>query len=135
MHALIYSSRAAAGTDRDALRDILAASRSRNAEVGVTGCLLYSGTAFLQVLEGDEDAVRATFARIRRDPRHTDVRVLVDEETPDRAHGDWSMGFAHLGEDEVPGAEDAAAALVDGEAARSLLQRCGARADAGHADA
>lgn len=135
MHILIYSSRAVDGTDRDALRDILAASRDRNAEEGVTGCLLYSGTAFLQVLEGEEGPVRETFARIRRDPRHTDVRVLVDEGAPDRAHGDWSMGFAHLGEDEVPGEEDTSDALVDGEAARALLLRCGARADAGHADA
>ncbi len=130
MHALIYSSRAVGGSDRDDLRDILATSRARNAEEGVTGCLLYSGTAFLQVLEGEEDAVRATFARIRHDPRHTHVRVLVDEATDGRAHGDWSMGFAHLGDGEGPADADLAAALEEGEAARALLHRCGARVEA-----
>ena len=119
MHKLIYSSRPAAGLSRPDLRAILAASRTRNARAGVTGRLLYSDAAFLQVLEGEEEAVRATFARIEADARHHDVRVLVDEDSPGRAFGEWSMGFSSLVDrEDVP---DLARAGGDRSAAEALL--------------
>lgn len=122
MHRLIYASRAAEATDRGDLRDILAVSREQNPGAGVTGHLLYSGTAFLQVLEGDEAAVRATFARIAVDHRHTEVRVLVDEATPSRAFGTWAMGFAFLDGDDLPGTTSLRPdALAEPAAAEQLL--------------
>lgn len=123
MHRLIYSSRCPHGTSRDELRDILDVSRHRNAEVGLTGELLYSGSAFLQVLEGEEAEIRAIFARIRRDPRHTEVRVLVDEPTAARSFGRWAMGFTHLDGGDADPAGATAAALVDGEVAEALLRQ------------
>lgn len=96
VHRVIYSSRATGPFDRAALAEILATARRGNAEADVTGLLLYSDRTFLQVLEGSEEAVRATFARIAVDPRHTEVTVLVDAPTDVRTHPDWSMGFHSL---------------------------------------
>ena len=42
-------------------------ARSNNKKRGITGALLLSEDRFVQVLEGDEDAVRALFTHIERD--------------------------------------------------------------------
>lgn len=96
MHELIYRSRATGPFDRAEIGRILATARRVNAENDVTGLLLYSDESFLQVLEGGEAAVRATFARIRVDPRHRDVTLLADGPAERRQHPDWTMGFHHL---------------------------------------
>lgn len=118
MHELIYRSRAAAPFDRAEIGRILATARRVNAENGVTGLLLYSDESFLQVLEGDEDVVGATFARIEADPRHRDLVVLVDGPVASRAHPDWTMGFHHL--DPEPGR---VVPELDADGARALIAR------------
>ncbi len=72
---------------------IAARSRERNAELGVTGALLAYDGRFFQVIEGTHDAVAATFARITSDPRHTDLRMLVDRPASRRMLPQWSMRF------------------------------------------
>jgi len=64
--------------------------------VGVTGILLYRGGNFIQALEGPDDAVEATYQRIRRDPRHYGVYVLVDEPLDQRRFESWSMSFQNI---------------------------------------
>lgn len=50
----------------------------------------------MQILEGSEDAVRATYDRIERDPRHRDAAILLQGATAERDFADWSMGFHDL---------------------------------------
>lgn len=96
MHELIYRSRSAGPFDRTEIGRILASARRINAENGVTGLLLYSDESFLQVLEGEEAAVRETYARIQGDPRHRDLVVLSDGPSERRSYPEWTMGFHHL---------------------------------------
>ena len=96
MHELIYRSRATGPFDRTEIGKILATARRENERHGVTGLLLYSDASFLQVLEGDAEAVQETFARITVDPRHRDIEVLAHAPIERRAHPDWTMGFHHL---------------------------------------
>lgn len=116
MHELIYRSRATGPFDRAEISRILATARRVNAENGVTGLLLYSDDAFLQVLEGDEAAVRETFGRIEGDPRHDEIAVLADGVLADRAYPEWTMGFRHLDEALVGPGE-----VLDLTRARQLL--------------
>ncbi|MBA3273301.1 MAG: BLUF domain-containing protein [Chthoniobacterales bacterium] len=67
---LVYASIANEDFSPEQLIDLLATSRRNNDASGITGMLLYKDRRFLQVLEGSEAAVRATYARIKRDPRH-----------------------------------------------------------------
>jgi len=83
------------------LGPILASAVRHNKEDGITGMLLYSGGNFLQVLEGDEAQVRATYERICRDPRHRNVSKLTEEQVPERHFSDWSMGYRQLGAQDV----------------------------------
>ncbi|VVT13429.1 Sensors of blue-light using FAD [Sphingomonas sp. EC-HK361] len=70
---------------------ILGQSQRNNCAAGVTGLLWTDGVRFLQVLEGEADAVAATYARIAADPRHTAIVVLADRTVAAREFGDWSM--------------------------------------------
>ena len=78
------------------LAEILAVSRERNARDGITGLLLYHAGNIIQVLEGPEAAVRATIARIQRDPRHHQITILLDQPIGERAFAGWAMGYRHV---------------------------------------
>jgi hypothetical protein len=92
----IYASRARHDFLADELVGLLSVARDRNAADGLTGMLLYCGQSFLQALEGDAAAVARTAARIAADPRHEDLRVLLDAEVGTRLFPDWTMGFDHV---------------------------------------
>lgn len=99
-HQLIYVSDLV-GHDEAQLASILESAVRHNTEDAITGMLLYSKGNFLQVLEGESDKVRATYERICQDPRHTNAMLLIEQGVPERQFGDWSMGFRHLGPEDV----------------------------------
>lgn len=106
MFYLVYVSVAAENVSKGELLGILAHSRSKNAEAGITGMLLYKDGNFMQVLEGEEGPVRDLYTRIRRDPRHLGIVTLIEGERERRCFGDWSMGFQDLSAPEarqIPG--------------------------------
>lgn len=93
MLQLAYISTSRQPVDRALLDDILAASRRNNQRCGVTGLLVSGGKRFLQVLEGPDQAVLATYARIQNDPRHFAFVSLATKPIEQRAFGQWSMAF------------------------------------------
>ncbi|MFJ6677877.1 BLUF domain-containing protein [Microbacterium sp. NPDC091382] len=90
---IAYASRATEPFDHARLVKLLAESRANNERDGITGMLVYSDPDFIQILEGPDAAVRALLERIGRDPRHTDVRVLLEEQVSERKYSTWSMGY------------------------------------------
>jgi len=93
---LLYVSRAADNVTPATVDAIIAQSRKHNPDEGITGLLCHSGNVFMQVLEGGRQAVNATYARILRDPRHTEVELLLYEEISERRFAGWTMGRANL---------------------------------------
>jgi len=93
----IYVSTAVVAADSAMLEEILAVSVRNNTPVGITGMLLYAGGTFMQVLEGEAEAVDATHDRIERDPRHTGIIVLEHAPVTARSFSRWTMGFRGLG--------------------------------------
>jgi hypothetical protein len=94
MIQLVYASRSEVpqGKALLELRSILAASQARNSQQKVTGYLIADGRSFFQVLEGEPVDVRATFERIRSDPRHSSVHILSTKVIFIREFAGWSMG-------------------------------------------
>ncbi|TAK28698.1 MAG: BLUF domain-containing protein [Myxococcaceae bacterium] len=90
---LVYGSASVGTIDEETLRSILRTSREHNARLGVTGALFYRNGNFLQVLEGEETVVRALFARIRTDPRHTGCFSLLEGEFEERLFPAGTMGL------------------------------------------
>ncbi|WP_110686529.1 BLUF domain-containing protein [Salinicola aestuarinus] len=97
LRKLVYLSHATLGVEMRLLlpevEDILATSRRRNAESGVTGALMFNHGYFAQVLEGRQDALEATFERIQMDERHDHVSILAYDIVPRRVFESWSMGW------------------------------------------
>ena len=93
MLQLAYISTSRQPVDQALLDDILAASRRNNVRCGVTGLLVSGGKRFLQVLEGPDQAVLATYARIQNDSRHFAFVALSTKAVEARAFGEWSMAY------------------------------------------
>ena len=94
LHRLIYCSRAQPVTIADpsaTVRDILDVSQALNLRDGLTGALLASDGWFLQVLEGPLKPLRATFARIRADQRHSEIKIVQSGPIPGRTFPQWAM--------------------------------------------
>lgn len=91
---LFYVSAAAPGLGEFDLRSILSVSRANNFRSAITGCLMYSGRHFAQVIEGYDADVSRLFARIQTDERHHNVKVLLDRVHP-RMYGEWTMGSVY----------------------------------------
>lgn len=96
MYFILYLSSASKLMNDDELFDLLDRVREKNTKAGITGMLLYKGGNFLQLLEGDKDAVEALFQNIEKDSRHTDIRTIMKGETDTRTFESWSMGFANM---------------------------------------
>ena len=90
-----YVSRARSAFDETAVQAILDRSRRHNVSLGVTGCLLFSGRCFAQVLEGERAVVDDLAARIAADQRHDAVRFLHRASRREREYADWPMGYLH----------------------------------------
>jgi lipopolysaccharide biosynthesis regulator YciM len=80
----------------DDLNDILSTARNRNAQVNVTGMLLYHDGNFMQALEGPEAAVMVLYERIQKDPRHKAVTTLMKRPCLERQFSEWEMGFRNM---------------------------------------
>ena len=96
---LMYRSSSRIGPDdrKKELGALFSTARSRNKQRQVTGALLCTDDSFVQLLEGDETAVRTIFERISHDPRHDSVAVLSSGPVADRVFSRWAM--AEVAED------------------------------------
>ena len=94
---LLYASHAVGKVDCALIQEIMHQSHLHNPQHGVTGILCHSDKLYMQVLEGGRDAINALYAKILRDPRHTDVVLLHYEEICERRYAGWTMGQANLG--------------------------------------
>ncbi len=132
MKRIIYSSQAAYDVAPGDLVKLLEVARYNNDRLGVTGMLLYCHNSFLQVLEGDSKALARLVGIISQDPRHSNFRILVDEEISHRLFPDWTMGFEETTDDELaeqlegfpPGTKHPLAdpeIITDGVVAQTLL--------------
>ena len=79
-------------SDHD-LDQLLTNCRRNNAAASVTGALLYHNGYFMQLIEGQLDAINAIYDRIQADPRHEVLSVLFEDEISARFFPDWTMGY------------------------------------------
>lgn len=96
---LVYISAADPMLVEDDIRDILKVAQTRNRDDGVTGLLIYSGTSFVQILEGQRQTLQELMTSIRGDRRHYDVSLLEHRPIDDRAFDKWSMAYREIDAD------------------------------------
>ena len=90
MKQLIYRSQPF-GYDNAMLAGILLSARRNNPRDGITGALICRHDLYLQLIEGPEESIDALLARIMKDDRHNDVRVLLSTEVDQRLFPEWAM--------------------------------------------
>ena len=87
---IVYASRSF-GYDAGIIAGILLDARRCNMRDGITGTLICRQDLYLQYLEGPEELVMATFARIATDDRHLEVRMRVNQPITTRLFPTWAM--------------------------------------------
>ncbi|WP_417621731.1 BLUF domain-containing protein [Parasphingorhabdus sp.] len=132
MYRLVYISTPKRALGSDELLTILAAATKNNRRNEITGILIQDHKRFLQYLEGSEDKVEETFARISADPRHFAISRLKSGSIERRQFPGWSMASKTV--DQCNSLRDAVSELVkdcDRDVAAELLSFAEARDRAG----
>lgn len=96
MYHLAYFSTSAQHFSEEDLNVLLATSQKNNKSIGITGVLLFIEGCFLQVLEGNEQSVKALYNKIKKDNRHYDLLTIFEGKKEERNFSKWSMGFRNL---------------------------------------
>jgi uncharacterized membrane protein (DUF373 family) len=97
----IYISTPTRPMTTDDLMDILNNARLNNVRMGVSGMLLYTGSEFIQILEGEDKVIEELLDTIKRDPRHRDFRIVDKKKITKREYAEWTMGFKRIDKDEL----------------------------------
>jgi hypothetical protein len=95
-HCITYFSSAVPTTTEQVVVDIVDFSREKNARLGITGVLLYINGHIVQVLEGEQQVIEDLYKTIQADPRHKDVRTVIDRPITQRLFSHWYMGYETL---------------------------------------
>jgi len=91
--------------------ELLQKSRASNELHGLTGMLLHSEAdgSFLQVLEGEPEAIDELLRKLVLDKRHSHLTFIIRERIPKRNFAGWTMGFSSVSVEtttNVPGLND-----------------------------
>jgi hypothetical protein len=95
MESLLYisESKIEPSSAQSELKRILGTAHAFNPSVGITGALVFTGTHFAQVIEGEEVVISRLMASITRDARHGNVNIVAREPLVARRFPDWSMAY------------------------------------------
>lgn len=96
MFFLIYVSSAVKLFSPSELLSLLEKCHENNSRQEITGMLLYKDGNFMQMLEGEEEAVRSLYRKIAGDHRHRGEMTLMQGYSEERQFPAWSMGFRDL---------------------------------------
>ncbi|WP_199611567.1 BLUF domain-containing protein [Flocculibacter collagenilyticus] len=100
-HLIYCSATTEENISKEALEALLESSRQNNKKIDVTGILLFHKGSFFQVLEGDKEVINNLYNKISRDPRHTDIKKVVEEPIEERAFEKWSMAYPKVTTDDL----------------------------------
>ena len=94
-YSVLYVSKSALSTesDYDIVQQIAKASAQANSLIGLTGALIFTGTHFVQILEGDRAEIDRLLTVIERDTRHTEMRIVERKSIAKRRFSTWSMAY------------------------------------------
>lgn len=77
------------------LGGMVRSSRERNAQLGISGLMLYDGTYFFSYLEGEPEPLQRLNDAISADPRHVELRPLDGGPLAQRRYDRWLMGYLY----------------------------------------
>lgn len=99
-HLVYVSARKRNCTDEE-IEKILAACRTNNGPLDITGVLLYSDTRFIQYVEGKSTALTSLYDKIKKDTRHEKVVMISYNPITERIFPSWQMGSLKMTSDDI----------------------------------
>ena len=91
IYQIVYVSKAIGVEDGPYLEQIGNTSQRNNAARNISGFLLFTGTHYIQLLEGDKLEVENLFQTIRADERHSQVSMIFADLVDERLCPEWAM--------------------------------------------
>ncbi|GAA4642228.1 hypothetical protein GCM10023115_04510 [Pontixanthobacter gangjinensis] len=91
MRQYVYISTATDNLRNEDVSDILAAALRNNVGSGITGLLIFNGRNFLQLVEGEQEALTKLMEKLALDKRHNGIVRLVDIAIDKRDCAEWTM--------------------------------------------
>ncbi|MBT8348235.1 MAG: BLUF domain-containing protein [Sulfurovum sp.] len=91
--SLIYVSTAEEHVDYEDILNILTHAWKYNHNSYISGMLLSDNKHFIQVIQGPIATIDKLYARISKDPRHTDIKLIGEELLHERDCTGWGIGF------------------------------------------
>lgn len=77
----------------EVVRQIVAFAEKANKKIAVTGALVFTGTYFAQIIEGDLANMEGLLAKIEQDARHDNLKVIERTIICSRRFSVWSMAY------------------------------------------
>lgn len=96
LHTIVFMSTAIRPFSELELSNLSLIASSNNERAGITGLLIYCDGNFIEVLEGEKDKLDTMFGKIARDPRHTEIEVLLSTRIKERNFISSSMGVLNM---------------------------------------
>lgn len=99
---MVYASKATfkpfqanASIDQEIL-DILTTARRENQKNNLVGALYYGHGCFFQCLEGKQADIDELYAKLQKDSRHHDLKILSLQPIEERRFSSWEMKYATI---------------------------------------
>lgn len=97
MHELIYTSTSTGFLNEpDNMKTLLEVARNHNYEYGITGILLFDGTYFMQLIEGETKFINDLYERLLQDNRHEKVCLESYSPVKKRLFSEWDMEYRQM---------------------------------------
>ena len=108
-------------TDEE-IENILAACKTNNGPLNITGVLLYSQNRFIQYVEGESASLMALYDKIKKDGRHEKAVMISYSPITSRIFPSWQMGSRKIASDDIrfltditPGDKDVFSKIMNGK--------------------
>ena len=97
MHTIVYSSEVTSDQAIEGmLENITSVAKKNNPKEEITGILFFHNQRFLQVIEGPKENLLTLLEKLKKDSRHHNLEILIDEPIPKRSFGKWNMDSFNL---------------------------------------
>ena len=93
MLKLIYLSKAIRPLSEIDVEKLLKGAREKNAQMDISGALIYFDKTFIQWIEGPNDKINELFQSISHDARHYKISIVDVSEVTSRQFAQWKMKY------------------------------------------
>ena len=95
-YSVIYQSKAQDDFSPKDIELMLIKAKRKNKKHKITGCIVYSGNKFIQLIQGQKQEITDLYKDIKADNRHFSVITLLEKSSREKIWSDWSMAMLNF---------------------------------------